>query len=153
MILPHYRFFHLYRIIPRRDPRIPNVIGPQGQAIITSFRSFGSIQVKYISNFPPPSVGQDVVSTTNKYCCHLHIAPDGDWWTSDDAEIFAAKHLQPDYVHSLPIDNEEIIFFLETYQNQEKLTIWMQNAYDTKSLPLDLQTEFHTFQQTEKSTK
>ena len=148
MILPHYRFFHLYRIIPRRDPRIPRVIGPQGQAVITSFRSFGFIQVKYISNFPPSEV------STKKYGCHLHIAPDGDWWTSEDAEIYAAKHLQPDYVRSLPIDNEEIIFFLETYQNQEQLTIWMQNAYDTKSLPFELQTEFQTFQQTEeKATK
>ncbi len=31
----------------------------------------------------------------------LHIAPCGDYWTG--YEVFAAKHLNPDYVKSIPI--------------------------------------------------
>ena len=34
---------------------------------------------------------------------YLHIAPCGDYWTG--YEVFAAKHLNPDYVKSLPIPN------------------------------------------------
>mmetsp|Transcript_41436 Transcript_41436/g.70953 ORF Transcript_41436/g.70953 Transcript_41436/m.70953 type:complete len:171 (+) Transcript_41436:45-557(+) len=31
----------------------------------------------------------------------FHVSPSGDWWTG--TSIFAAKHLQPDYVRSIPI--------------------------------------------------
>mmetsp|Transcript_22187 Transcript_22187/g.47724 ORF Transcript_22187/g.47724 Transcript_22187/m.47724 type:complete len:167 (-) Transcript_22187:275-775(-) len=32
---------------------------------------------------------------------YFHVSPSGDWWTGPS--IFAAKHLQPDYVRSIPI--------------------------------------------------
>ena len=39
------------------------------------------------------------------WCAHIHIScpysKSGDWWTGPS--IFAAKHLQPDYVKSIPI--------------------------------------------------
>ncbi|KAL9181726.1 hypothetical protein ACHAXT_012069 [Thalassiosira profunda] len=32
---------------------------------------------------------------------YMHVSPSGDWWTG--SAIFAAKHLQPDYVKSVPL--------------------------------------------------
>jgi len=32
---------------------------------------------------------------------YFHVSPSGDWWTGPS--IFAAKHLQPDYVRSIPM--------------------------------------------------
>ena len=32
---------------------------------------------------------------------YLHVAPCGDYWTGH--EVFAAKHLNPDYVKSIPV--------------------------------------------------
>mmetsp|Transcript_10923 Transcript_10923/g.15619 ORF Transcript_10923/g.15619 Transcript_10923/m.15619 type:complete len:146 (-) Transcript_10923:386-823(-) len=40
-------------------------------------------------------------SETNEKTVYFHISPSGDWWTGPS--IFAAKHLQPDYVKSIPI--------------------------------------------------
>ena len=46
---------------------------------------------------------------------YLHIGPSGDCWTG--ASLFAAKHLQPDYVKSIElpanIETEEIEQILE----------------------------------------
>lgn len=49
---------------------------------------------------------------------YLHIAPCGDFWTGD--EVFAAKHLQPDYVKSIPIPSNisvELLSKLETVED------------------------------------
>ena len=67
---------------------------------------------------------------------YLHIAPDGDWWTGD--EIFAAKHLQPDYVRSVKIPSEfDVEEWLElTFgEDDEMQTKAMQRIYDKQKLP------------------
>lgn len=35
------------------------------------------------------------------HCYYLHVGPSGDFWTGH--EVFAAKHLQPDYVKSVAL--------------------------------------------------
>ncbi len=64
---------------------------------------------------------------------YFHIAPCGDYWTGH--EVFAAKHLQPDYIKSIPIPRglnpEEI---LENFDGDiDKL---LQKVYDTGDLSL-----------------
>ena len=64
----------------------------------------------------------------------LHVGPSGDCWTGSN--IFAAKHLQPDYVKSIPIPNNVCVdALMENIQDDEKL---MQQVYDEGKLPLDL---------------
>jgi len=67
---------------------------------------------------------------------YLHVAPDGDWWTGH--EIFAAKHLQPDYVRSICMptgfDVEEWLD-LTCGDDDEKRIKSMQQIYDDKKLP------------------
>jgi hypothetical protein len=62
---------------------------------------------------------------------YLHVGPAGDCWTGDN--IFAAKHLPPDYVKSihLPDDLSTEILLEEMEQNPAL----GQQAYDTESLP------------------
>ena len=76
---------------------------------------------------------------------YLHVGPSGDCWTGDS--IFAAKHLQPDYVKSIPlltVNNSEtddddiqqkIDNLLEVLEDDQELTA---NIYDTESIPSDL---------------
>ena len=69
---------------------------------------------------------------------YLHLAPDGDYWTG--SEIFAAKHLQPDYVRSVPIPPPEDFdvekWLDETFGDDEKKqTEALQNVYDERKLP------------------
>lgn len=59
---------------------------------------------------------------------YLHIAPCGDFWSGD--EVFAAKHLQPDYVKSIPwnlaVKPED---YLEDYEGD--VDALLRNAYDS----------------------
>ena len=69
---------------------------------------------------------------------YLHLAPDGDYWTG--SEIFAAKHLQPDYVRSVPIpppkDFDVEKWLDETFGDDEKKqTEALQKIYDERKLP------------------
>jgi hypothetical protein len=62
---------------------------------------------------------------------YLHVGPAGDCWTGNN--IFAAKHLQPDYVKSILLPNDlstEIL--LEELEENPALG---QQAYDTELLP------------------
>lgn len=64
----------------------------------------------------------------------LHVGPSGDCWTG--SSIFAAKHLQPDYVKSIPIPNNVCVdALMEKIQDDEKL---MQQVYDEGKLPAHL---------------
>jgi len=60
----------------------------------------------------------------------LHVGPSGDCWTGPS--IFAAKHLQPDYIKSIPIPSnipiDALIDFLE-----DNVTV-SQEVYDTGTL-------------------
>jgi hypothetical protein len=63
---------------------------------------------------------------------YLHLGPSGDCWIGDS--IFAAKHLQPDYVKSiaLPRDFVSTSSLLETLENDPNLS---QKIYDDESIP------------------
>jgi len=64
----------------------------------------------------------------------LHIGPSGDCWTGHS--IFAAKHLQPDYVRSvgLPInyDDEKLEALLEAIEEDVDL---QRQIYDEERIP------------------
>ena len=66
---------------------------------------------------------------------YLHVAPCGDYWTG--YEVFAAKHLNPDYVKSIPIpkdiefDAEEV---LEDYQGD--VDTLLKKVYDSEDFSL-----------------
>lgn len=64
----------------------------------------------------------------------LHVGPSGDCWTG--SSIFAAKHLQPDYVKSIPIPPNVCPEIL-VEQLEENITL-MQQIYDDGVLPLDI---------------
>lgn len=68
---------------------------------------------------------------------YLHISPDGDYWVG--TSIFAAKHLQPDYVKSILIPEEfdPEDYFENMVKPDEALRILYQ-AYDDGFLPKDI---------------
>lgn len=65
---------------------------------------------------------------------YLHVGPSGDCWTG--GSIFAAKHLQPDYVKSVRLQPgmcaETLIQLLEENQN------WSRRIYDEEKFPDEL---------------
>ena len=66
---------------------------------------------------------------------YLHIGPSGDCWTG--SSIFAAKHLQPDYVKSveIPIGIVDVEAFLETIENDPDIQKFI---YDNSMFPESL---------------
>mmetsp|Transcript_17560 Transcript_17560/g.27350 ORF Transcript_17560/g.27350 Transcript_17560/m.27350 type:complete len:120 (-) Transcript_17560:1007-1366(-) len=68
---------------------------------------------------------ENTTKTTKNKTLFLHIAPCGDWWTGH--EIYAAKHLQPDYVRSVEIPPS---FDPEQLTDKQRMGI-----YDTGSFP------------------
>ena len=65
--------------------------------------------------------------------CFLHIGPSGDCWTGPS--LFAAKHLQPDYVKSFPIENHpDSNHILEMLQDNPQMA---QKMYDTEEWPYE----------------
>jgi hypothetical protein len=65
----------------------------------------------------------------------LHIAPCGDFWTGH--EVFAAKHLQPDYVKSIPIPfdiQSDVETFLNDYEGD--LDVLLRKVYDEQDISL-----------------
>ena len=64
----------------------------------------------------------------------LHVGPSGDCWTG--SSIYAAKHLQPDYVKSIPIPSHVCIdTLMEILEENETLA---QQIYDDGVLPPNL---------------
>lgn len=78
---------------------------------------------------------QRYMTTNNEGCTpkdqmYLHIAPCGDFWT--DTEIFAAKHLQPDYVKSIPISTSLSVDLEEIHGSVDvDLDSVLKEVYDT----------------------
>mmetsp|Transcript_705 Transcript_705/g.1166 ORF Transcript_705/g.1166 Transcript_705/m.1166 type:complete len:152 (+) Transcript_705:113-568(+) len=82
----------------------------------------------------------------NDKTVYFHISPSGDWWTGPS--IFAAKHLQPDYVKSIPIpkDFDPCKHFSEDEDESESVMSWkekqqlLHKIYDEGQLPAHLLT-------------
>jgi hypothetical protein len=64
----------------------------------------------------------------------LHVGPSGDCWTG--SSIYAAKHLQPDYVKSIPIPSHVCIDILLGILEED--TTLAQQIYDDGLLPPNL---------------
>lgn len=66
---------------------------------------------------------------------YLHVGPSGDCWTGHN--VFAAKHLQPDYVKSVDISSAiaSVDYLLELLEDHPT---WAQDIYDTEALPKEL---------------
>mmetsp|Transcript_19561 Transcript_19561/g.39622 ORF Transcript_19561/g.39622 Transcript_19561/m.39622 type:complete len:134 (-) Transcript_19561:533-934(-) len=76
----------------------------------------------------------DTKPTKSTSCTYLHVAPDGDWWTG--TEIFAAKHLQPDYVRSVVVPPDiDIDEYLESIEDDAEQNKILRKIYDDKRLP------------------
>jgi hypothetical protein len=66
---------------------------------------------------------------------YLHIGPSGDCWTG--SSLFAAKHLQPDYVKSIPLDASHVC--PETLvEYLEENAMLLQKIYDLGVLPPEI---------------
>jgi hypothetical protein len=64
----------------------------------------------------------------------LHVGPSGDCWTG--SSIYAAKHLQPDYVKSIPIPTHVCIdTLMDKLERDEELT---RKVYDDGAIPPNL---------------
>lgn len=68
---------------------------------------------------------------------YLHVGPSGDVWTGES--IFAAKHLQPDYVKSVSLEGEPAAMMendgsLLTEILESRLD-WALEIYDRECLP------------------
>lgn len=74
---------------------------------------------------------------------YLHIAPCGDFWVGD--EVFAAKHLQPDYVKSIAIPpnlHAELQEKLET--SDDDFDHVFKQVYDSGNLSILIEALKHT---------
>lgn len=63
---------------------------------------------------------------------YLHVGPSGDCWTG--ASLYAAKHLQPDYVKSIPLPPTGVCLDSLLERLEEDLT-FTQQIYDAAMLP------------------
>ncbi len=78
-------------------------------------------------------------NVTSNRQLYLHVGPSGDCWIGES--LFAAKHLQPDYVKSIKLPEcrdgaaERLV---ETIERNPELG---QVLYDTEQLPTSLLTE------------
>ncbi|KAL7466364.1 hypothetical protein ACHAXS_006662 [Conticribra weissflogii] len=69
---------------------------------------------------------------------YFHVSPSGDWWTGPP--IFAAKHLQPDYVRSIPIPSgfDPHAFFGDHEQNDDQKQDLLCRIYDDGEFPSEM---------------
>lgn len=69
---------------------------------------------------------------------YLHVGPSGDCWTG--SSIFAAKHLQPDYVKSIPLHPPHHDICADTLiELLEEDGGLAREIYDTETLTTELQ--------------
>ncbi|KAL7545246.1 hypothetical protein ACHAWF_013561 [Thalassiosira exigua] len=95
--LPPSAILGLLRRSDRR--RLPSSGGSGGAG-----RGFGSSSSGASSRDVGDGDGEDEGGAgrcESKEAAYFHVSPSGDWWTGPS--IFAAKHLQPDYVKSIPM--------------------------------------------------
>ena len=96
------------------------------------------IQNNAVARFYAASSGlkkdKDTETKTKESAIYLHVGPSGDCWTGHS--IFAAKHLQPDYVKSIKLDlNMNIPHLLELLEDHPK---WAFEVYDSQTFPNEL---------------
>lgn len=77
---------------------------------------------------------------------YLHVGPSGDCWTG--RSIFAAKHLQPDYVQSIALPDDMDSAALVALLEQD--VGLAQEVYDTKKLPGDMANRVQAFKSSER---
>jgi len=104
---------------------------------LSSFHRLRLFHQTSVSKKVPDAASDGTISNSTKIkepVMYLHLGPSGDCWTGDS--IFAAKHLQPDYVRSIPLKSgtctDTLLEVLEENEN------WAQEIYDTQSFPSDL---------------
>ena len=78
------------------------------------------------------------LDTSSQNETFLHIGPSGDCWTG--ASLFAAKHLTPGYVKSIPLssllfDEDTITRLLDLLQEEPE---WCHQMYDTQTVPTEV---------------
>ena len=108
---------------------------PSHSKIMFPSSSFTTTKQPLTKKEPNELVNKAEQERTEKDALYLHVAPDGDHWIS--GEIFAAKHLQPDYVKSIPIPNESemnILKTIEDFENDDGFDVLMKDVYDTGDL-------------------
>lgn len=103
-------------------------------------RSFTATATTLSSSKPTvlDATGDKTSSLSGQQLQYLHVGPSGDCWTGDS--IFAAKHLQPNYVKSIPLlmMKEEtfcVDTLLEALEDNED---WGREIYDTEEIPSKL---------------
>jgi hypothetical protein len=68
---------------------------------------------------------------------YLHVGPSGDCWTG--SSIFAAKHLQPDYIKSIPLHPPHHDICADTLiEHLEEDARLARELYDTEALTTEL---------------
>ena len=98
--------------------------------------------LRFLSGNPGDSDGSPDGSrtgTTASGGIYLHVGPSGDFWTGHS--IFAAKHLPPDYVKSVKLDDDmDVDGLLELLEEASDYdgTQWTRAIYDEGSFPKDL---------------
>jgi len=84
----------------------------------------------FINCYRANVVSKRFLSSHDKHI-YLHIGPAGDCWTGSN--LYAAKHLQPDYVKSIPLsDDVSATALLELIEDDSALC---QKIYDMELIP------------------
>ena len=79
----------------------------------------------------PPNERTTIRWLLSKAAIYLHVGPAGDCWTGDS--IFAAKHLQPDYVKSIQLPPDvSTSYLLEILEDDTSLS---QRIFDEEVIP------------------
>jgi hypothetical protein len=90
--------------------------------------------IRFLSDNGKVDLPPDGVIDSNN-SVYLHVGPSGDFWTGHS--IFAAKHLQPDYVKSVKLDDtmdvDSLLDLLE--ENGDE---WTHAIYDEGAFPKEL---------------
>ena len=100
-----------------------------------------SVARRFLTILKEPSAAITDDSSHSTKTLFLHVSPSGDVWTG--YSLFAAKHLQPNYVKSLPLDSEisgdQAELLLELLEdNLNDGGDWAQSIYDEGYLPKEL---------------
>lgn len=93
---------------------------------------------RFVSSRPLGGVEQKRPPATEE-TIYLHVGPSGDFWQGPS--LFAAKHLQPDYVKSIRLKDhleDQVDLLLELLEEEDSHGEWIRSIYDEGVLPADL---------------